>query len=86
MSEECDKRDTLIEINTRHFRFSDKQMQEMLETPVKFIISSDAHRKDRVAQVDNALAQVKKYNIPHERIVNFGADYVPKRLRKKAEN
>ena len=86
VAEECAKTDTLIEINTRHFRFSDKQMQEMLETPVKFIISSDAHRKDRVAQVDNALAQVEKYNIPHERIVNFGADYVPKRLRKKAEN
>ena len=86
VAEACAKTDTLIEINTRHFRFTDKQMQEMLETPVKFIISSDAHRKDRVASVDNALAQVEKYNIPHERIVNFGTDYVPKKLRKKTEN
>ena len=78
LAEACVETNTLIEINTRHFNFTDEQMREMLETPVKFIVSSDSHRAERIGYVDHALEMIKKYNIPLDRIVNIDKNYVPK--------
>ena len=76
----CEKRDTCIEINTRHFNFTNLEMKDMIEkTNVKFILSSDAHRASRVGDVENALEIVKKFNIPNDRIVSFDENYIPKR-------
>ena len=74
----CAKRGTLIEINNRHFNFSEQDMKDLLDTDVKFILSSDAHKAKNVGLVDNALDIVKKYNIPLERIVNIDKVYIPK--------
>ena len=80
----CEETGTLIELNNRHFRFTPEQMHQMIdETNVNFIISSDAHRKDRVGEVSLALEMAKIYNIPEERIVNLKADFVPKKFRKQ---
>ena len=78
IAEACAKRGTLIELNTRHFKFSEQDIKDMLETDVKFIVNSDAHRASRIGSVTNALEMVQKYNIPIERIVNINKDYVPK--------
>ena len=85
-AEACAETDTLIELNNRHFRFTPEQMREMLATPVKFIISSDAHRAERVGEVGLALEIAKIYDIPEDRIVNLTEDYLPKKLRNKKEN
>ena len=80
VAQACEKRGTCIELNTRHFNFSEKEMNDMIEkTNVKFIVSSDAHRANRVGEVEFALEMVEKYNIPHERVVNFNPDFVPKK-------
>ena len=79
LAKECEKTNTCIEINTRHFNFSDDEMRDMLEkTNVKFIISSDSHRAKNIANVDFALSVAEKYKIDKSRIVNFNEDYVPK--------
>lgn len=86
VAEECVKTDTLLEINNRHYRWTDEQMKDILSTDVKFIISSDAHKRSRIAFVEDAMEVVKKFNIPPERIVNFSEDYVPKKFREKIED
>ena len=78
LGEVCAETNTLIELNTRHFNFSDEQMKELLETNVKFIVSSDAHRASRIGCVEKALEVIKKFNIPENRIVNINKDFVPK--------
>ncbi len=85
VAEECAKTDTVLEINNRHYRWTDEQMQQILETDVKFIISSDAHKRSRIAFVDDAMEVVKKFKIPPERIVNYNKDYVPKKFRRAKE-
>lgn len=83
----CEETDTLIEINNRHFRFTPEQMKDMVEkTNVKFILSSDAHRKDRVAEVGLSIKMAELYNIPEERIVNLTDKYLPKKIRENIEN
>ena len=84
LAEACAKTDTLIEINTRHFRFTDSDMLDMINTGVKFIVSSDAHRKTKIASVSEALAIVSKFNIA-DRVVNLNGEYIPKKLRKEEE-
>lgn len=78
LAEACAKRGTHIEINNRHFNFSKQDVKDMLDTDVKFIISSDAHKAKNIGLVDNALDIVKKYNIPLDRIVNIDKTYIPK--------
>lgn len=69
IAEACAKNGTLIEINNRHLKLTEEDIKKMLETDVKFIINSDAHRLESIGKVDTALTFAKKY-IPKERIVN----------------
>ena len=79
LAKECEKTNTLIEINNRHFNFTDKEMKDMIEqTNVKFIVSSDSHRASRIGEVSNALDIVKKFNIPLDRVVNVDKVWIPK--------
>lgn len=82
LARECAKTDTLIELNPRHFRFTQKDISDMLKTDVRFIINSDAHSKDRVGEVSYSLEMVKKYGIPKYKIVNIDdKTYIPKKFR-----
>ena len=75
----CEETNTLIEINNRHFNFSDEEMKDMIEkTNVKFIISSDSHRAYRIGEVSNALEILKRFNLDEKRVVNLNKDYKPK--------
>lgn len=65
------QRGTLIELNNKHIRFNDQEAAGLIRSGCKFIISSDAHKKQDIAKVDKALEFVKKYNIDPERIVNL---------------
>ena len=84
LAEACAKTDTLIEINTRHYRFTDSDMLDMLGTGVKFIVSSDAHRKTKIASVSEAMAIIAKFSMA-DRVVNLNGEYIPKKLKKEEE-
>lgn len=66
---------TIIELNNKHIRFSDEEAKALIDSGVNFILSSDAHKKQNIARLNNVLEFVEKYNIPYERIVNVDKLY-----------
>ena len=71
VAEACAKVGTLIELNGKKIDFTDKDIQDMLETDVKFIVDSDAHSPERVGDVSVGMEFALKHNIPLDRIVNI---------------
>lgn len=62
---------TLIELNGKRIKFTKKEIEEMVKEKVKFIIDSDAHKKENVGKNDVAFNLIAKYNIPEELVVNL---------------
>ena len=79
IAELCAKKGTLIEINNKHLRLSSEDAKILIESGCKMIVNSDAHSKDKVGKVDNALNFIKQNNIPLDRVVNIDKEYIPKR-------
>ena len=73
---EAKKHNILIELNGKRICFSDKEMLDMANAGVKFIINSDAHSCNKVGEVNNAINLVTRLNIPHDLVVNL--DKLPK--------
>jgi putative hydrolase len=71
IAEVAAKHETYIELNAKHLSFTDSQMQEMINTGVKFIISSDAHHYSSVGKNNVAYALIERLNIPHSQVVNL---------------
>ena len=63
--------ETYVELNSKHLGFTDEQILKMMETGVKFIISSDAHHYTSVAKNNKAFALIERLNIPHSQVVNL---------------
>lgn len=70
VAEEAAKHGTLIEINNKQLLWTKEDIEAMLATDCKFIVSSDAHKAQNVGKFDVAEEFIKKYNIPLSRIVN----------------
>ena len=66
----CRERGTMVEINNRHTKWTEKQMNALIDSGCMFVVSSDAHSRDKVGDVDRAMEYIKKYNIPSERVAN----------------
>ncbi len=66
----CRERGTMVEINNRHTKWTDKQVQDLIDSGCMFAVSSDAHSREMVGEVDKAFEYIRKYNIPSERVVN----------------
>lgn len=66
----CRERGTMIEINNRHAKWSDKQMEELIASGCMFVVSSDAHTREKIGRVDKSFDLIKKYEIPSERVAN----------------
>lgn len=66
----CAERGTLVEINNRHTHWTREQMEDLIASGCTFVVSSDAHSRDKVGFVDDALELIRKYDIPSERIAN----------------
>ncbi len=62
---------TYIELNGKRIDFSDEEIRGMIDTGVKFIINSDAHKSNNVGRCPDGLAIVEKYNIPLKQVVNL---------------
>jgi len=69
------ERGTLIELNNKHINFSERDAKDLIESGCKFLVSSDAHKKEDVARVDRALEFIKNHKIPLERVVNIDKIY-----------
>ena len=67
----CAENNCYLEINEKHMSLSSSDIEEMLKTDVKFIISSDAHKVERIGCVERATQFVKDNNIPIERVANW---------------
>ena len=72
----------LIELNGKRIKFTDAEMLEMAKEKVKFIINSDAHSKNSVAEVNKAINLITRLNIPEELIVNLNKKQIFKKINK----
>ena len=70
LAKECVKRNIYIELNGKRINFTKEDILAMLETGVKFIIDSDAHKKENVGKNSMAFNLIEKYNIPLEQVAN----------------
>ena len=79
IAELCAKKGTLIEINNKHLRLNADDAKILIESGCKLIINSDAHSKENIGKIDNAIKFVIDNKIPLDRIVNIDKEYIPKR-------
>lgn len=71
LAEACVLYNCYLEINNKHLNISDEEMQLLLKTDVKFIVSSDAHKKENILAVDRAIEFIIRNNVPEERLANI---------------
>ena len=72
LADACVENNCYLEINNKHLNMTKEEIKELVEkTKVKFIISSDAHRKDYILRVDRAMALAEECQIPEDRIANL---------------
>ncbi len=67
----CALKGVMVEINNRHCKWTEEQVNDLIASGCMFVLSSDAHRREDVGVVNNAMKIVKKYNIPKDLIANI---------------
>lgn len=71
LAEACVKYNCYLELNEKHMNLSSEDIAKILETDCKFLIGSDAHKKERILKLDRVMELIKKENIPSDRIANL---------------
>lgn len=66
----CKEKGVLVEINNRHTKWNKEQVDELIASDCLFVVSSDAHSREKIGEVDNAFDIIKKYEIPTENVAN----------------
>jgi|AGTN01.1.fsa_nt_gi Histidinol phosphatase and related hydrolases of the PHP family len=66
----CADYGALFEINEKHAGLSPEDIDEAAAEPVKFVISSDAHRPESVGRAPQALALAQRAGLKPGRIIN----------------
>lgn len=67
----CSEKGVMVEINNRHCDWDEDQINDLLASDCMFVVSSDAHRREDVGNVNHAMNIVKKYQIPSEKVANL---------------
>lgn len=67
----CEMTGTIMEINERHHNLTYEQLLITKNYDVRYILSSDAHKKEHVGVVDDALNRALKAGIDLSRIINL---------------
>ena len=62
---------TYIELNSKKVHLSDEELYNLTKTGVNFVINSDAHTPDRVAEISLVEQLLDRVNVPKERIMNI---------------
>ena len=70
-----------VELNGKRINFTDEEILTMASEGVKFIVNSDAHRPERVGEVNNGLDIIYRLNIPLSQVANV--DKIPKFNKKR---
>lgn len=70
-----------VELNGKRINFTDDEILTMASEGVKFIVNSDAHRPERVGEVNNGLDTIYRLNIPLSQVANV--DKIPKFNKKR---
>lgn len=67
----CRQYGTYVEINTKKTHMTDEQWIDVSNTGVNFVIGSDAHSPDRIADFEKGIALAKRVGISEDRIHNL---------------
>ncbi|MBR5191802.1 MAG: PHP domain-containing protein [Clostridia bacterium] len=67
----CADYGTYLELNSKKVHLTDEELSKILDTGVRFIISSDAHSTNRIAEIALVEEMVKRLNFPLDRIDNI---------------
>ncbi len=62
---------TYIELNSKKIHLTDEEIDKILQTKARFIISSDAHSPERVGEISLVEDMIKRLNFPLDRIDNI---------------
>lgn len=68
----CRDYGTYIEISSKKQHLTDEELDKVVQTGVRFVINSDAHRIDRIGETTLAEEQIKRVGVPLDRIDNIG--------------
>lgn len=68
----CAERGTLMEISTWHDWLTVEAIKEAAKTDVRFVISSDAHRPERIGDCQGAVDRIMAAGLDLERVDNLG--------------
>ena len=72
LAKACEENNCYLEINARHFNMTPEEISELAtKTNVKFVINSDAHKKEDILKVGRALELALACGVPQERIANL---------------
>lgn len=71
----------LIELNGKRINFTEEELLIMAGEGVRFILNSDAHRPEKVGEVNNGMNLIYKLGIPLSQVVNV--DSLPKFHKKR---
>jgi len=71
IGEACALRDTLMEISSWHEHLNIEELKILAKTKVKFIVSSDAHKSERIGDCSEAIKRALDAGINMSRIVNI---------------
>lgn len=69
----CAENGTLIEFNRKHLKFTDQEAKVLIESGANFVISSDAHKKSKIAIAGKCVEFITRNNIPLDRIINLNS-------------
>lgn len=81
----CAEYNVLLELNVKHFKLIERHFDKLLDTKVKFIVNSDAHKSDRVGQFETIDNFLTNKGVDKSRIANmedkptFRHDLAPKK-------
>ncbi|MBQ4558588.1 MAG: PHP domain-containing protein [Clostridia bacterium] len=67
----CKEHNIYLELNGRKNCMSDEELRAVIGTGVQFIITSDAHTKERIGDVRMGLTIMEKFDIPEWQIANL---------------
>ena len=71
IGEACAKKGTLMEISSWHENLNEKELRIVASTGVQFVVSSDAHKPERVGECRGAIKRALKAGIDMSHIVNL---------------
>ena len=67
----CADYGTYLELNAKKVHLTDEELYKIVKTGVNFVISSDAHTPDRVAEISLVEQLLKRVDVPLDRIKNI---------------